>query len=429
MNYRIKQNKTFHLEDLIAYVFLISCILSCNTVYSASKNINFMISEFTILFLFIYLLLNVRWLKISLLKKWISIFVPYYLLNFLIVLASVSSGALYNYILHFLLFVPLLTLILMNDSVHEKVWNLFLKFENLVLLYAIVSLIFWVLITFFNLIPKTGTLLVSWGGLKTYPLYFGIFTTYQTENFLGVEWIRNLGVFTEGPMYNLILLLAICIELFVVPIYENQSNNKLKDINFMKLGILISTDLTTFTTTGMIVIAMMLAFKYCLLKNKSALANLLKWFGAIFVIIVALLVIYFLFSQKSSSGSWAVRYDDIVAGFKAWKDHIVIGNRYSDVKPIQNYMSSFRFNNMGYSSGLFSILAQGGLLLMSLYALSFYGYIKFSIYKHKNEIFAMMFSIFVILIQTIFQDTFIMMIILSYGYVLLSLSIKKSILD
>ena len=53
------------------------------------------------------------------------------------------------------------------------------------------------------------------------------------------------------------------------------------------------------------------------------------------------------------------------------------------------------------------------------YAVGFYGFIKKSIRLHRYELMAFIMIYIIILITTIFQNTFLMMFILAYGYALI----------
>lgn len=174
-------------------------------------------------------------------------------------------------------------------------------------------------------------------------------------------------------------------------------------------------------------VAVKLIDKYYLMSNNSMLVKLLKWIGAILVLIIVLIIVNNLFAIKSGTGSWEVRFDDFLAGYKAWKDNILFGNGYDTMDAINWHMSAIRAYNTGYSSGIFSILAQGGIFLIINYIIGFIGYIKYSISLHRFELCAMIIIIFIILVTSIFQYTFIMMIILAYGYALLTLEIAKSL--
>lgn len=417
----------FKFHTIVIYILFVLCLLGCNTVYSTCVNANYRIPELTILFLFLLLLIDLRYLTKKVIKKWLIVFIPYYLWNFIIILVSVPSYKIISYSVKFLIFLPVLSLIILGYARKNNIWKIALQFENVVLIYSIVSLVMWILVGLFNVIPSSGEIIASWGGERIYPLYYGIFTTRQTQEFLGITWIRNQGFFTEGPMYNLVLQIAICIEAFIGPLNDRKQKYIWNGIDLRKMFILIITDITTFTITGMILLVIISAFKYYLMSNNSMLVKLLKWIGAILVLIIVLIIVNNLFAIKSGTGSWEVRFDDFLAGYKAWKDNILFGNGYDTMDAINWHMSTIRAYNTGYSSGIFSILAQGGIFLIINYIIGFIGYIKYSISLHRFELCAMIIIIFIILVTSIFQYTFIMMIILAYGYALLTLEIAKSL--
>lgn len=409
----------FSIGIFLSYILLILCLLNCNTIYSTSNNIDFRLSEITILFLFIYIYIEAKFLPIEIVKKWILCLCPYFLWNIVIIFTSVASEKLTGYVIRFILFMPLFSLLTMINIQRGRLWKLMIQLKNIVYVYAIISLVLWVLVCIFKVIPEMGYLECGWGENYEYPLYFGLFTVRQHQNFLGIDWMRNMGIFTEGPMYNLVLLTAILIEMFIVPLEKDVKGGMLKGIDIKKLVVLIIADITTFTTTGFILIIGIFVLKYGLMKSKSSIESVIKWLAGIFLVIVAGYIMYMLFLGKADTGSWEVRSDDIVAGIKAWSDNVFFGNGYDSMDAIENYMSSYRFYNMGYSSGLFSILAQGGMLLFFNYAVGFYGFIKKSIRLHRYELMAFIMIYIIILITTIFQNTFLMMFILAYGYALI----------
>lgn len=423
---KINTKIRINLQSIVIYILLILCLLGCNTVYSTCVTRDYRFSELTTLFLLVLVIMNIKHLSYSIVIKWLLMFIPYYLLNFVIIFFSVSSDKIISYSVRFMIFVPFLALIILNDVRKNNIWNVALKFENLVIFYASISLILWILVGVFNIIPATGQIVSSWGGERTYPLYLGIFTTRQTQEFMGRVWTRNQGFFTEGPMYNLVLIIAICIETFIAPLNQKKGKYIWNGMDLRKIAILIVTDISTFTITGMILLIAIVAFKYCLMPSKSVLLGIMKWSGAIIVLILAMYVSNNLFLIKADTGSWEVRFDDFLAGYKAWHDNIWFGNGYDTMEAITHYMSNNRFYNMGYSSGIFSILAQGGIALFINYIVGFSGYLKYSIKTHKYELVPMLIVIVLILITSLFHYTFIMMLLLAYGYaLLLSKSIKR----
>lgn len=419
-------------QSIIIYVLLILCLLGCNTVYSTCVTRAYRFPELTILFLLVLVMMNIKHLSYSIITNWFLIFIPYYLLNFIIIFFSVSSDKIISYSVRFLLFVPFLVLVILNDARRKNIWNIALKYENLVICYASVSLVLWILVCILNVVPATGQIVSSWGGEKTYPIYFGIFTTRQTQEFMGRVWIRNQGFFAEGPMYNLVLIIAVCIEAFIAPLNRKKGKYIWNGMDLRKIVILVIADISTFTITGMILLVGICVFKYCLMPSKSALIGVIKWIGAIVVLILALYTVNNLFLIKADTGSWEVRFDDFIAGYKAWKHSIWFGNGYDTMDTITHYMSSRRSYNMGYSSGIFSILAQGGIALFINYLVGFGGYIRYSLKNHKYELIAMLIITILILATSLFHYTFVMLLFLAYGYSLLfnrTLTMRKNRLD
>ena len=421
MSTKIKIN----FRSIITYILFAICLLGCNTVYSTSATTDYRFPELTAIFLLLLVVINITRLSVKVIKKWSIVFIPYYLWNIIIIFCSVSSDRIISYVVRFLIFVPFLALIILNDAKKKNIWKIALKFENVVYVYAIITLIMWILVCMLKIFPATGEIVANWGGEKRYPLYLGVLTTRQTQEFMGTVWTRNQGFFAEGPMYNLVLVIAVCIEAFIAPLTQKTGKYIWNGMDLRKIAIFVITDISTFTITGMILLVAIAAFKYCLMPSKSVLKGVIKWTGAIVVLIISMTIANNLFLIKSDTGSWEVRFDDFLAGYKAWRGSVWFGNGYDTMESITRHMSSRRFYNMGYSSGLFSILAQGGIALFVNYIIGFLGYIKYSIKIHKYELVSMLIIIITILITSIFHYTFIMMIFLAYGYALLANRSKK----
>lgn len=418
---------TVSIRSILFYMLFALCLFGCNTVYSTCVTKDYRFQELTVLCLFLLLLADMKHWTNKVLKKWLIIYVPYLLWNIAIIIFSVSSDKFISYAVRFLIFVPLLSLFILVDARKNNFWKIAFQFEKIVCVYAFISLIMWILVCVLRVLPATGEIVASWGGEKIYPLYFGVFTTRQIQEFMGITWIRNQGFFAEGPMYNLVLLIAICIEVFIAPLDPKKGKFIWNGMDLRKILILVITDITTFTITGMILLVAIIALKYCLMPNKSRLKFIMKWVGAIAGLIFATIVVNYLFLIKFGTGSWVVRFDDFLAGYKAWREHLWFGNGYDTMDAITRHMSSLRSYNMGYSSGIFSILAQGGIALLINYIVGFCGYIKYSVSIHRYETVSMIIIIIIILLTSIFHYTFIMMIILAYGYALLAeKTIKRS---
>lgn len=421
MSLKIRKRYKISIKTFITGILIILCLLGCNSIYSASLSHDYKLPELTVAITILLTIISLKRIPIRTIKRWLQFMGVYLIANVAIMIAIVPSDRVTFYAYRFIIFVPLLTLVLMGDAKKKRLFEIAFQYENIVIFYATITLFIWALVSFSSLLQPTGSMTVSWGGIINYPTYFGIFATRQVQPFLGITWIRNQGWYTEGPMFNLIILIALCVEVFLSPFESQNRNGCINGMNIKKVVILVLADISTFTITGMIVMIALFFFKYCLIKNKNNLRNFIKWMGAIIIAILGLFVAYNLFLVKFDTGSWEVRFDDYLAGFAAWKDHLIIGNGFGHMDAIENHMSFIRSYNKGFSSGLFVILAQGGLLFATVYLAAFAGYVRFSIKSGVRELFAMLLIMIILLVTTVFHYTFVMMLLLSYGFAFLML--------
>ena len=144
MSTKIKVN----FRSIITYILFAICLLGCNTVYSTSATTDYRFPELTAILLLLLVVMNIKRLSVKVIKKWSLVFIPYYLWNLIIIFCSVSSDKVISYVVKFLVFVPFLALIILNDAKTKKknIWKIALKFENVVYVYAIITLIMWTLV-------------------------------------------------------------------------------------------------------------------------------------------------------------------------------------------------------------------------------------------------------------------------------------------
>lgn len=257
-------------KSVLSYILLLLCLLNCNSIYSTSRTIDYRFPELTAVVLAILVVTCYTKLKTNVIKRWVSCVIIYEAAIVLFLINSVSSEKYISFLVRFAVFIPLFALCVMTEERNSDPWYYLIKYRNLVCLYAFISIIMWLLVCQLNILPQTGVCQSSWGIDYNYPTYFGIFTYRQTQMFLGIKWIRNQGLFAEAPMYNLILLIAVAIELFINPLFEKADKSHiLGGANLKRIIILVVADITTFTTTGMILLIAMGALKYCFLKKKT----------------------------------------------------------------------------------------------------------------------------------------------------------------
>lgn len=139
---------------------------------------------------------------------------------------------------------------------------------NMIVFLAGISLILWLLCMVLPQIYET--LVPQYKSLMTYRIYSDS-ENYKEINYISrglflytlreIDRMRNVGIFTEPGIYQMVLNLGIFIILFMNQ-YVNCKNRK------FKLALLIITLCTTQSTTGFIGLSLMIIF-YMLTKSKE----------------------------------------------------------------------------------------------------------------------------------------------------------------
>lgn len=421
-----KLNKDSLTSKLI-YLFTAFIIFDCNTVYSLSSA-HYRLSIFVMGFE--GLLLLTLWKKIDkvIFNNWCVSMIPYAAIVLLYAVLNVSLGHMKSYTLRFIMFIPLAVLIFMALAKEKKSTEVFIAYENLMIIMGVLSVLLWFFAAILDVVPITNYVNVYWGTEYDYPMYLWLLTKRQTIELAGVSIFRNQFFFVEGPMYNLCLLVALVIELFIRPVSRTAVHARIRfdgkkyrivkklgsDFSFGRCLILVSVIVSTLTTTGIIMCIMLCALKLLIwvlavTKNNRELQRL------IIASVMALsgVTVFFFMSKKLGSDSWAIRLDDYIAGFLSWKDAPLIGHGYNNIESLKSYYDMSIRKNLGFSNAMFVVLSQGGLLLFSVYAAGILGWVK-GCKKHIEHLLCAV-SFFLLFATTLFHDSFLMMMVISYG--------------
>ena len=250
------------------------------------------------------------------------------------------------------------------------------KYENLVIIIAIISLIVWFMGSIMGIIKPSSSVLSYWTGNPVVTKsYYGLY--YETQmtinRILGSQIIRNSAIFTEAPMANMHFCIALLIEMFL-----KDNTSKRKSI------ILIIAIASTFSVVGYSLVLGIIILKKLMSKQKSRLLNFIKYCIMPIAIIFISIIIYGLISSKLSTYSGSYRIDDYIVCYKAWKENIPLGGGIGNDEYIKAFMGAWRSENTGLSNSVLQILAHGGLYLGILYFLIFFLGFKDSI-ENKNK--------------------------------------------
>lgn len=405
------------INSIFEYTFLALLVLSMRTVF-----VHLLTNRLDISLIKILIVVNVLFLlvfgfrKLTIEKNILVSLAIYYSLAILLFgyNLSIIEDGIKSFVFDLFILLPLFILLLRRYYIENRLENLLSKYTDIVFLIAVISLFFWLLGSIFQILVPNVTVLSTWADIRGRPTngYFYLYFETQRINLIGFSGWRNTAIFTEGPMYNIILVLAFIQMLF----FEKRRH-------LFRESILLVAMISTLSTTGFFAVAFMYIYRiYLKGKLTSKKILFLITLSPIFLIGV-IFFLYRLATEKLQTGSSAMRLDDINAGFMAWKNNLLMGNGYTHLESIFPYMNmSFRFNT-GYSNGIMSIVVQGGIILFILYFLPMI-FILFSKYFSKDIKFLIIIWLFLIF-NTIIDTTPLFLFITSLGYVIFFMKMDK----
>lgn len=357
-------NLEFRPFTLLEYLVAFFLIITMNTVYTSvgSKlHLNLLGTMLFVLLLFCSLYIMAK--KNMDIRKTFATIIVYFLfvLGYLF-FNSVTRQNFHQFFPYFIICFPSFLIYFSLKQKQKHPFDILFYFSNIVFYLALLSLLFWML--FVNMhIGSSSQLYLPWAH-QSISNYHWIQFSYQNITLLGKDFVRNTGIFTEGPMFTYVLLVAFLTELFF------RANRRR-----LHLIVLLVTMVTTFSTTGIVLTLLAFFFSYFLNKSHFRLGQLIRIFSIPIIILGVGLALYFILVNKATTNSYSVRANDILAGFIAWKDHPIIGNGYRNIGALSQYFDAWRIQAggaaLGYSSGLLNVLSDGGVYLTLFYLYPF----------------------------------------------------------
>ncbi|NAS19302.1 hypothetical protein GND98_015920 [Clostridium butyricum] len=261
-----------------------------------------------------------------------------------------------------------------------------------------------------NVINSNSTVFLSWGGEKYIPSYYNIYFETQSINIFGIKLIRNTGIFTEAPMYNFVLCISLSVELFL----------KEKKIN-SKIAILMITIITTITTTGIVIMSILISLSILFNKNKSNLRSILKYitFPIILLILCGISMKFINDKMNASIGktaSFSVRVDDYKIGFEVLNDYKLNGVGFLNHDFVKSYMNtSERDTDVGGSNSIMIIVSQGGIYLSIIYLVAIISFFVITLKKRQRNLLIFNMIIAILMAVTNIPYTNIILLYLAMG--------------
>lgn len=414
----MRHNFIIGIIEIFVVLFV---ILQCNTVYSQAIDRDYHIMELLILSTFALLIANIVsfGLKKKVLSSWLA-FTFFHYIGFavLALLSGIANEHIIYFAVRILIIFPIFTLIFLIYASNGVQYRLFDKFVSAMTVISAISLFFWLFVSILNIvnIKPTSYIYVKWALDYNYPNYFGVYVERQYENIFSLRLLRNQSIFCEAPMFSLCLVFAITLCISFSNKKANIRHKKFIRRKYVKLTIMVLALCSTLTTTGYIMLALILFDNYILnispntisKKNKILIIPLLFFIFIIFVCLV--------YSNKSDSMSWMVHLEDFKIGFKAWLSSPIFGCGFGNYDVLFSQFSNLRGSADGMSNSITVVLAHGGILLISFYIFPILSNAIHSLRRH-NFGFLLFLVVFIVeFIFTVFQYTALMYFILAFLY-------------
>lgn len=391
---------------VLLYVLAASLIYSSNTLGAkrpgagpAASIIVISISIILVLALFLNVALDLK--QVARWFGWSALLSTYYVANLTVTNSEINSDIAAFFLLYIIF--PLLIILLVSVSA----FGFFLRaYVNLMTFLSIASLILWILGPILGVLSTNCVIENSWNGvpglIQQTPGYYHLLYITQMSDASSIlpNVIRNTGVFVEAPMYSFALILAVCFELF----FRSEPGK-------LRVLLLAVTIITTFSSTGLIALALAIVARLLTSSAQSAPRRAGRRrvdvrFAIVAVLAIPMVILTLeIINGKLATSSGSVRLDDFRAGYKAWTNgNVLWGNGLSDTSAIASYMSSWRSYNAGFSNSLFEILVAGGASFLALIFVGMFGFFRLS--QTSAKFFALVFSlVWIVTIVTFLPST------------------------
>lgn len=397
------------LNNFMGYVFAFAIVLDFNTVwksdFSVSKQLPYVILGLMLISLYVYLLgKNISKKQVISVVIGTFLIFGYFGLHYLLRPYNIGSVVI------FLLHVWILFMLLTVENGSQEIVSLLLKYKNIMIVVAIISLFFWIFGSVLGIISSTGNIQIGWAGGEngvSIPSYYGLYYEAQRINTFGEAGLpRNTAIFTEAPMSSFAFCAAFLIEAYLS-----------KSVNYMTIFVLSLAIISTISSTGIVFLLIMITVKYIRNISGPFLKQFFLVLGLFGVIFLLGYISLQLFSEKSDTMSAILRADDYLVGFSAWISQPLFGNGIGNTDALLAHMDSWRAIDpslQGFSNGPFLILSQGGLYFFIFYIYAFFHSFTMSL-KHrlwKHLIFS--FIILYLFILTVVPYTILFLLLLLY---------------
>lgn len=382
------QNTT--VKRIILYIIAFVLIIECNSVYSQIYGVHLYIRASLILVACIALMFLLFMQKTKITKRTLVLVACDYVCSILMFIRTSSKSGIFIIILDFMFFLPLI-LVYLSSAKMTEVKQLLNCFINIVIILCLISLFMWFFSSIIPMIKPTGKIKAVWAiPYSNLDTFFGIhFNTQDVWWITGSSLMRNTGIYTEGPMYGIVLLFALIFNNIIC--FEKTRNN------FKRTCILTLTMISTISVTG--ILGAFLILVYCFFKNYYRTMKIEKKRIIIVfllgIIIVTTPFVWKMIDKKLNTGSAIHRNMDISNGIQIFFENPLIGKGINhDRLDERNYLQGY-----GYSNTIIPVLTDGGIILGTIYLIPAIA-LFISVFIKKKSIDVVLFLLYILIFLT-----------------------------
>lgn len=346
------------IDSLIKYILAAILVINCQSIYLTIPNISNIVSNFCmyvfLLGTLVLLILKPSYSKRQLLKTfvWAISLIAYALIYLVARPESIKR-------LGILIAISLCLLALYFLQERNCLVELLNNYANIVFCISLISMFFWFFGSMLHVIQLNQLVSSNWTGdssLKGVKSFMYVYFEPQYAQFMGRLIMRNSAIFAEGPMAAFNFSVALLAYKYLLP---------KKPGNVRKILILCVAIATTLSAIGFSIIMIIALDFWNTRKISTDFQRITKWLINIGMVVVLINIGYSILSQKMQAYSGQFRTNDIVSSYYAWKEHMIWGTGLGNPQGIYNYFpfSRLRLQQYGLSTGLMTILAEGGLYL------------------------------------------------------------------
>lgn len=344
------------LFGFLEYCWAVLVVLNGNSVYHANAVRNYQLLPLCVVMTVVLLAVNILFGRIRIKKRNLLIAVGLCLYALVYYVVRQDRMSAMNFLYLFILGLPCLFLLFAELHRKGELLGLIYRLSNVVYIFAVMSLFFWVFGVILNVIQPNMSTRINWGNIDRVEGYWGLHFLIQRDTTFGTWIYRNSGIFAEAPMLNLWTNIALAVELFL----RNKPSK-------LKVGIFILTIITTMSTTGFVFIALCILLKYYDSFGKmGTVMKLLLLLVGLMTIPFVLYSVNLLLVEKSDTVSFAMRLSDYIAGLQLWWDYPLFGSGFGTLSYLMQYTYSAS-GAIGYSNSIMAVPATGGLWMTLLY--------------------------------------------------------------